>query len=431
MDTLLQETTSDIWEFPSVAEMDTSVVKYDYARVFEDSHGNGSLENTDHYSYTTNNEDIWLLPSESYLNLTVRLRKADNSEYAWTNVAANVAQNVAAVTADNVSLSDNGFNIFEEARYYIDDKEIERIDHLGIATLVNNIVKYTSEEKINAVKYSQLWFLTKDGDRKTYVRNNCNGTINLLLPLNKIFTFCEQVDHVFRGVKHRVTFTLNKPESLIQKGNGVGNGKVVVTKCEWMIPYCEPSLSTMAKLESSLASNSSFRLSWTALNVYRSQPPKNDNIRMQLSSTIHKPQNVFVGLQNLNRSTSQEHSSMVFDHMSVEYVNVEINGIQFPDKNIVNNFNSRDIMETYERFLQASEYKSMVDFETFRSSYPLFHIDVSNHRPELYENTQFPNIVVNVKFKTAPANDYLVWVVIYNLREATLNLENKRMRVIK
>jgi hypothetical protein len=92
---------------------------------------------------------------------------------------------------------------------------------LGIATLVNNIIKYTSEEKPNAVKHTQLWFLNEDDDRKTFVRN-CSGTLNLLLPLNHIFPFCDQVDHIFRGVKQGITFTLNKPERLVPKGKCCG-----------------------------------------------------------------------------------------------------------------------------------------------------------------------------------------------------------------
>ena len=136
MNTFLQETESPIWEFPSIAAKDTSIVKYDYTKVYEDSHGAGTLENLDHYSFTTNNEDLWLLPSESYLNLTIRLRNEDGNQYVWQDRAAIGA----AAAAEDVSLSDNGFNIFEEARYYIDDKEIERIDpvsytHLTLPTI--------------------------------------------------------------------------------------------------------------------------------------------------------------------------------------------------------------------------------------------------------------------------------------------------------
>ena len=41
---------------------------------------------------------------------------------------------------------------------------------------------------------------------------------------------------------------------------------------------------------------------------------------------------------------------MIFDHMNVESVNVEINSFQFPDKELKNNFQTREIMEIYEIF---------------------------------------------------------------------------------
>ncbi len=94
-----------------------------------------------------------------------------------------------------------------------------------------------------------------------------------------------------------------------------------------------------------------------------------------------------------------------------------------------NNFTSREITEIFDRFLQCSGYTTKIKFETFRTSHPISHIDVSNHKPELCENTQFPNIVINLKLREIPAHDYVVWVLMYNYRAATLNLESKRMRV--
>jgi hypothetical protein len=69
----------------------------------------------------------------------------------------------------------------------------------------------------------------------------------------------------------------------------VANGQVAITKCVWMMPFAEPALGTMAKLDTQLAKGSSHNLSWSALNVYRNQPPKNLEVRLSLSSTILKP----------------------------------------------------------------------------------------------------------------------------------------------
>jgi len=89
MNSFSQETESPIWEFPSIVAKDASIVKYDYTKVYENSHGAGTVENSDHYSFTTiNNEDLWLLPIESYLNLTIRLRNKDGNQYVWQDRAA-------------------------------------------------------------------------------------------------------------------------------------------------------------------------------------------------------------------------------------------------------------------------------------------------------------------------------------------------------
>ena len=93
------------------------------------------------------------------------------------------------------------------------------------------------------------------------------------------------------------------------------------------MPYAEPYLSIMAKLETQLVKDSSHNISWSALNLYRNQSSKNVEVRLSLLSTIHKPERVFVALQNLKRNTSQNHSTMIFDDMSVESVNVEINSV--------------------------------------------------------------------------------------------------------
>ena len=65
------------------------------------------------------------------------------------------------------------------------------------------------------------------------------------------------------------------------------------------------------------------------------------------------------------------------------------------------------------------------------SKYPLYYIDVSKHKAEIYDKSTFPDIIVNMKFNQNPANAYLLWVVVFNEREATLNVSDKKMKIIK
>ena len=428
---LLNFQDSQVWEFPKMHDRDDSIVKYDTKIIDEDHHGMGTLENADRFHFTTKNEDLWFLPSESYLLVKCRLRKEDNTAYRWADVAAQVGPPVVpAQAAEVVTIDDNAFNIFKEARYLIDDQKVESIEYLGISTLVDNIFTYNDDVKEKNARHSQLWFRNDDAARMTYVRE-CQGTLQLLLPLSRIFPFCKYAKHVFRGVKHRIEFTLNDANNLVYRGAGVENGRVKVLEMRWVVPYVEPSLTMMAKLETQLATNSTFEINWPAINVFQHQPAQNQKLRIPLNATVHKPTKIVVITQNLNRTTSQEHNSLEFDHLDLTECFVEINGVKYPETPIKTDFDERDIQTAYHNFLKFCDNGvSCVNMEMFRAYYPLMCIDVSQHPPQLYENSSFPNIVINMEFENAPANDFLVWVIVYNDRQAKFMLDQKKTRVI-
>lgn len=413
-----------IWDIPQRAQFDSSIAKYDYLKIYEDSHGAGSLKNATLFSYTTNNLDVFLLPSESFLSVKLKLRKDDDEEdedYNWA--------------VDNINLVNNAFNIFEEARLYIDDVEVDKINYVGIATLVNNLLQYsTLTSKSESVKHSELWFVhdsNGDNNRKTYIRN-CGGEVHLLLPLERIFPFYAQNQHVFRGVKHRVVFTLNNSNSMIIKSAAADEGKVWIESMVWLLPHIQPNPETQARIEGMLAQTGNYGMVWNAINVYRLQPPKQKEVRLALASTIHKPTHIWVGLQTLDRTTDQTKDSMKFDNLGVASSSVEINSVKFPDRDLETDFANKNAFEAYNRFLDGCENRScLIPYDKFISDFPLLHFDISRHPDELYDTAQFPEIVVNLQFKTIPTSDYLVWTVIYNERTADLSLQRQKMKVVK
>ncbi len=419
---------SPIWDFPSVLNRDLSITKKDYHKVYEsNSPAGGSLENSDEFNFVTHNENIWLLISDSYLKIKFQVTKEDDSNYVWADTAAVGA--AAAINADDVNLTDNGFNIFEKGRYYIENEEIEKIDHVGVSSLMTVLQKYNND-KLKASKYQQLLFLNKDNDRQTYMRQ-CQGEIQLMLPLSTIFPFCQQIDHVFRGVRHQIQFTLTSSNQLLRRVAAVDAGIIKIKSCVWMIPYVEPSLEIMSKLESQLAKNPSYPIHWKACSVIKNQPPKNQEIRYRLNSNTHKLDRILIMLQQLRKTNSQLHASTNFDSMNVESIFVEVNGMRFPETPLKVSFTNRDVFELYDSFVEVSNYQNIIDVEEFRTKYPIWSIDLTKCKPELYENSSVPDIVVNIKFKNIPTIDYIVWTVVYNIRELTLNCENKRMRVIR
>jgi len=47
----------------------------------------------------------------------------------------------------------------------------------------------------------------------------------------------------------------------------IGKMQMLIQMVAWKMPYAEPSLNTMAKLETQLAKDSLYNLSWSALKV--------------------------------------------------------------------------------------------------------------------------------------------------------------------
>jgi len=441
MTEILRETENPIWDFPTITEVDRSVTKLDYLKVYEDHHGAGSLQNADNFSFTTDNEDLWLLPGKSYLKINFYLRKLDSTPYLWDNRAAvqeipaqggnPAVPAVAAVDADDINLSDNAYNLFEEARYYINDQEVERIDHVGISTLINQILQTNSTDKQSAIKHTQLLFFDEDTKRQTYMRKR-RGHLHVLLPISKIFPFCKTNDHVFRGVKHRITLTKNDINRLLKKSPAVANGKIFIENMTWVVPYVEPSLGVMSSLETQLATSSEFKLNWEAVNTFKEQPALNREVRLSLAATVHKPTKLYVALQNLNRYNSLLAHSMTFDNLNLEEIYAEVNSVRFPEKPMEFSFGDDDYTEVYNRFLeQCKSGQSPIDFEKFKEKYSIIPIDVSKHQPELFENSNFPIINIYLKFSQAPTEQYIAWVIVCNEREATLNIDNRKMRVIR
>ena len=437
---MLESLDNKVWDIPSVYERDRSIVKKDIISVYEDNYGISDLSDANSYSFSTNNEDIWIVPSESFLVVNAKLRRQNNgNEFLWANIPAIQADAVnniagqAAQDAHDITLDFNGFNLFTEARLFVNNEEVERIDHLGISTLLHHLRNYNDFADYYNSQYNEM--IRGRNETMATVREQ-QGNVELVLPVSKIFPMLSQITHAFRGAKFRITLTKSDDAKCITKvGAGTPNGKVLINKIVWKIPEVEPSLPMQARLEQMLSRSSQYTVTWPAKNVYKLMPPKTGEIRVPLASTIHKPTSVFVAFQNLNRSTSQEHRFMMFDQMSVEKINCEVNSVKFPDKDVEVDFRatSKKVLEAYDRFLDSCKNKKSIwmTYKTFEKEFPIYHIDVSKHKPELYENSNFPNIVLNVKFRNVPTDDYVMWVMVENEREATLNMENKQMKIIR
>ena len=423
-----------VWDFVTFSDTNRDIKDLEKLTYYDDSHGHGDLSDARDLSFTTKDKEVWLLPSESYLDIDIKIERAVRTAPAVAGEVGEIEYNWAADAAP-VTMADNGCNMFDQSKYYIEDQEIEKVDHTGIATLVDGILKLNEQDIIKS-KHKELWFLSNaagDAARKTYLVN-CAGHLKLEIPLKRLFTFCENTKHAFRGVQHRITFSLQHVNNILLKtADASPAGKAKITKVQWVIPKLEPSLQRQAEVESTLASGTSIDMQWPGLTVYKSQPPKQQNVRIQLASTIHRPNKILVGLQRASRTGAYStQSSMVFDHLNLEECNVSINSKLFPNlRPLTANFaRESGAIELYNNFIHAcSNSTPAIDYETFKEHYPLWYFDVSNRADEIYDTSNYPQITINLKFQRAPTNDYYAYVIIYNEKSGKLSFIEQKMIV--
>ena len=148
--------------------------------------GTGSLNNQTELTITFQNEDGWLLPTESYLRIEGTIKTAANGD---------VANNAAIAFANNGLLF-----LFSNAKHHLGTQQIEYFENVGISTTIHN---YLTRSK----KYQgDNWFWLPDTLTTTADANNtawrlrnllvnpqaANGVWNFsaTIPLSSIFNFC-------------------------------------------------------------------------------------------------------------------------------------------------------------------------------------------------------------------------------------------------
>ena len=142
-------------------------------------------------------------PSESYLILEGRPRKADGTAY---------------VNADEVALTNNAIvHLFSRIEYHLSNQLLESINYPGQATTMLDLLKYPDDFS-KAQGFNQLWSndtaitaakVDNNGlaARHAYLIQSptIKGTFSFRIPMKHIFCFCEDYDKIVYGLKHNLT----------------------------------------------------------------------------------------------------------------------------------------------------------------------------------------------------------------------------------
>ena len=449
----------------------TTEIEFPYWNIFEPPIENNSTESYEYVEYREINVEVkslkkyklpvkdlnlWIHPHNSYLYLRGRLLHSNGTELA---------------TTDKATLTNNGFNLFSSARYRIGDKEIESIDYVGIGTTVLNLVDF-SDDFAKSAASNMFWyrdtadsaetnrFLYDENDKDTKIKesdvklgdlvkklkgnHNFNeGYLNrwiltknsklvsMFLPLNRLFGFCRDVNKVFKGLPHEIELERNLDDNIIHK-LGANTYKFEITHLSWFVPVVIPSLTMLARLETSLASGASSLLYWESYNVYRTDIRNDKNAQLRITSTQHKPSHIYVVFQKTKRTENQNETNMVFDFMKLLKIQIKVGNKKVPDEPY-----SCDIDQSrvYTSLLSAgmknieTDTGTQISYSDFTRLYPIFHFDLTAIEPSIFENSTTPEIIVNYTLEGTP-EQYYVFCIVVNERKATIQAIDQKIYII-
>ena len=249
-------------------EIDESFKFKNYLVVQSSSQSN--LQVTGSILFNSSYEDGYLLPSESYISIKVRIVKADGTLY----------------DNEKVTLVNNAMFLFKDAKYAISDTEIGLVSHLGQATSSFSLItlhddfstslglsrcwskdttngtysyKYHRSRVVPAIAVPAIaeGFLTLADNlrynqgfavRKSFIfSSNPKGCFSFTISFSHIFGFSEYRKLLY-GVQQ--TLTLDRGDDKLAIHHTDDNalvGKVELSNITWYIPKYELNTAASAK----------------------------------------------------------------------------------------------------------------------------------------------------------------------------------------
>ncbi|XP_039291223.1 uncharacterized protein LOC111050801 [Nilaparvata lugens] len=247
-------------------------------------------------SYNTNDEiripiqqqDVYTLPSESYLHL----------EYTVTGAA-----NAAVAGTPCVS----GFfsNVFSEIRYEINGVEVDGIRNPGVTSLMKNAVTFERDEwtKMEGAGYK---FSSTTGFAD-FAANGADTTI-MDVPLRYLLGFAEDYRQILLNVKQELVLRVSPN---FHDCVNVAATNIVQNDTPISIPFRHWELYTYPTLPQTR------KHTWT----------------VKSTSQLEKPRYIVVGLQTARRGVAAANSSR-FDKCNMKDVRVFLNNRYYPYESI-------------------------------------------------------------------------------------------------
>jgi len=406
-------------------------------------------------SIIINNQDIYTLPSISYISIKGQIRRADNN-----NVYG---------AADEITLINNAMMyLFTSISYELGSTTLENINYPGHVTSMIGYLSYPDDfstssglkccwskdttDNANSSKYIASAAAPAagyiPGENPNYnqgfaVRkghlfsSNPLGCFEFHIPLSHIFGFAEY-KRVIYGMTHKLILRRGSDAQALYRGGAAVDGKVDITNISWWMQQIQMTPEYLTAMRSLVEQKVTIPLAFRVRTSEQIDVTQTQNFTWRLSVTggVEKPRWINVGFQT-NRINTQQQNPAVFDNLNLKNAYVTLNSERYPMSDITTDFNRNEYMKLYDMFdnfkkdyygIDSLVGGTQVNVAAYKSLFPILVFDLRKQNEKL--KTGVTDIQVKFEFQAVVPAGTTAYAVIISDRFYKLTSDGKNTSVV-
>lgn len=437
-------TTAETWDLFAEQMEDNSTDSYELHEIKDPSaQADPVPNNTRQYTFNMRDVDSYILMSQGFVEVKVRLQKA------------------AGTAIDGNACLENGACLFSSGRWLVNDKEVERIDYLNKKQLVMNLLEYSGDYGQSTAS-SELWYpdtsvgaavtpyttaivyvagppivitsTTVDtADYNDGFTKRCSlfsglKVVTLRIPLARLFGFAKSVGSVSIGSTHRIILDRADIEDFLHGDATAFPGTAddatfYMKSISLWVPYLRPSRMTEDRILKQLADGGSrmVHMEYSQVHTYR-QSTNTTQINWNIHSAVEKPLKVIIWMQPVRATTAlkNRNNKSIFNHYELTTCSLTVGGSKFPEYQHATTFSATeaDYSRLYHELLRVSD-KAYNDYNTgtaisypdFATLYPLICFDLRESPDKLFTAGNSTDITFKATLNTTVPVDFFAMVV--------------------
>ncbi|XP_046803829.1 uncharacterized protein LOC111687407 [Lucilia cuprina] len=384
-------------------QFDNSIIKKEYHSYTSYLQ---SYKNNDEIRISIQNQDLYVLPHESFIYVEGFATKEDST------------------ISTNIRLLNNCIaHLFDEIRYELNGVEIDRTRHLGITTEIKNYVSLNKSESENLLNAG---WAPSNIDDLTLV----SGYFNFCLPLKLLLGFAEDFNKIIVNSKHELILLRSKDDKQVLKSTvSTENIKLSIQNITWKVPHIQLADAYKLQMYKTINNRQPLNITFRSWDMYYYPAlPTSTTVlwNVKLASENERPRFLLIAFRSKDNK---------FLHCDLSDVKVHLNSDTYPydDLNLKFDRNRFALLyDMYYKFQQSYYFRDpqpLLTREKFKTDAPLIVLDVTHQN----ETVKTGPIDIRIEIKTLkniPADTSAYCLIIHDKMFEYIPLTNEIKKLL-